>query len=562
MRVLKGILCFFYFIQAAMSVFVLAFLFSPGLREGYAHSRHLANSHPIAPGPISTILLALLFTANAVVFGMALFTVRTGKPSAKYWVILPSLLYLAWAGASLFTTPVHLVGLLLSAFLGVGGLALTWNPNWSKVPASRSPMPKNVGDGTSNLLNKGAQAVSFIGYLAAWWGCDLWMMRLGELRPRGGLLLAIVLGILVTLVHELGHATIGLALHMRLRAFLVGPFEFRIREGNWTFRFNLAGLVSKGGATGVVPSTANQPRWHQVLMIAAGPATNLYVGLIAIGFAWACSVSGGENLNYVYPLGLFAAFNFVACIVNMIPIRTGDNYSDGAKIFQLLSGGAWADYHRAVAVVSSSLVTPLQPRDYPIDAILSAGKSISKGQIGLLLRLYAYSHYVDSGLINEAGESLLQAEAVYKDSASGIPAELHTAFVFGTAVVRRDAAGTRQWWDRMIARKPTRLNCDYYRAQSALLWMEGDYMKANEMWTKADAMARRLPAAGAYQFDRTCCTLLRQAMDGVPLNTNAPPPKSVAVAAAAPLAAQAPAAQWHFLNPGAPLHPTRPVGSD
>jgi hypothetical protein len=496
----------------------------------------------------------------ALIFGMAYFTVLLGKHSARYWVILPSLLYLAGAVASLFSTPVRPVSLLISAFLGGGGLALTWNSSWSKVSARQAPMPKNLGDGTSTLLNKAAQVVSVIGYLAAWWGCNLWMIRLGEPLPHGRLFLALVLGFLVTLVHELGHASIGLALHMRLRAFMAGPFEWRIREGKWTFKFNLAGLLTDAGATGVVPTTPTQPRWHPLLMIAAGPGTNLYMGLIALGFAWACSVSGGENLDYVYPLGLFAAFNFVACIVNMIPIRTGDNYSDGAKIFQLLSGGAWADYHRAVAVVSSSLVTPLQPRDYPIDAITSASRTIAKGQMGLLLRLYGYSYYVDSGLFVEAGQSLLDAEAVYKDSASGIPAELHTVFVFGSAVVRRDAAATRQWWDRMMAKKPTRQNCDYWRAQGALYWIEGNLSKAEEAWTAANALALRLPSAGAYEFDRTCCTFLRQAMYGKPLDTKAPPPKATPIAA--PVAAQAPVTQWHFLNPGAPLGPSRTTGSD
>ena len=561
MRSIKRILCFFYFIQAAGCALALALVFNPAFWEGYARSRHYTRSLSIPSGPLALLPIALILGAIAVIYGMAFFTVLLGKRTARYWVILPSLLYLVGAGASLFASPIRPVSMLLSAFLGVAGLALTWNSSWSKVPGREVPMPKNVGDGTSTLLNKGAQAVAVIGYMAAWWGCDLWMVRLGEPRPRGGILLAVVLGFLVTLVHELGHATIGLALHMRLRSFMAGPFEFRIREGKWTFRFNPAGLLTDAGATGVVPSTANQPRWHPLLMIAAGPVANLYMGLIAIGFAWACSVRGGENIDYVYPLGLFAAFNFVSCVVNMIPIRTGNNYSDGAKIFQLLSRGAWADYHRAVAVVSSSLVTPLQPRDYPIDAIQSAGKTISKGQMGLLLRLYGYSHYLDSGQFSLAGESLLQAEAVYKDSASSIPAELHTTFIFGNAVVRRDAKAAREWWDRMIAKKPTRQNCDYWRAQSALHWIEGDLTRGFEAWTKANALAQQLPSAGAYEFDRTCCTLLRQAMDGKPLDTKAPPPKT-APAVAAPVIAQAPATQWHFLNPGAPLGPSRTTGSD
>jgi hypothetical protein len=560
MRALKGILCFFYFLDAAIPAIAVAFLLNPRFRESYAHSHHYTQYRPLPSDPAGLLSIALLLGAATLIFGMAWFTFLTGKRSARYWVILPSAIHLVGAGAALFSTPVRPVSVLIGAFVGIGGLALTWNSRWSKVPGRQTPMPKNVGDGTSNLLNRGAQAVAVIGYIAAWWGCDLWMIRLGEPRPRGGLLLAVLLGFLVTLVHELGHTTIGLALHMRLRAFMAGPFEFRIRDGRWTFRFNPAGLLSEGGATGVVPSTPNQPRWHPLLMIAAGPAANLYTGLIALCFASAFSVSGGENLEYVYPLGLFAAFNFVACIVNMIPIRTGSGYSDGAQIYQLLSRGAWADYHNVTALVGSSLVTPLQPRDYDIEAIQRAGRTIAKGPAGLLLRLYAYNYYLDCGQFSEAGQSLLDAETIYNDSASGVSAELLTVFVFGNALVRHDAAATRQWWDRMMAKGCKRKNDDYWRAKSAVSWMEGNKTLADEAWTHANTMTQRLPSAGAFQFDRTCCALLRQALDGKPLNTNAPPPKPAQATAAQ--VTQQPAVQWHFLNPSSPHAQSPTPGSD
>jgi hypothetical protein len=91
--------------------------------------------------------------------------------------------------------------------------------------------------------------------------------------------------------------------------------------------------------------------------------------------------------------------------------------------------------------------------------------------------------------------------------------------------------------------------------------MEGNPSKANEAWTNANALAQRLPSAGAYDFDRTCCTLLRQAMDGLPLDTKAPPPKAAPVAAA-PVVAQAPAVQWHFLNPSSTHAQSPTPGSD
>jgi len=54
---------------------------------------------------------------------------------------------------------------------------------------------------------------------------------------------------------------------------------------------------------------------------------------------------------------------------------------------------------------------------------------------------------------------------------------------------------------------------DYWLAASALLWIEGNLKDANESWEKAHALAQQLPQAGAYEFDRYCCSLLRKALD-------------------------------------------------
>jgi hypothetical protein len=43
---------------------------------------------------------------------------------------------------------------------------------------------------------------------------------------------------------------------------------------------------------------------------------------------------------------------------------------------------------------------------------------------------------------------------------------------------------------------------------------------------RATSLRKKLPHAGAYEFDRTCCNLLRQAIDATPggQQTIAPPP--------------------------------------
>jgi hypothetical protein len=436
--------------------------------------------------------------------------------------------------------PNHFVSALMPLAMGLAGPIVTWRRSSLTLPAQQTVMPKIAGDGTSNLLNRVGQVFAAAAYLGAWWGCGYWVMHTGLPRPDHGLLILFIAGFLSTLVHELGHTIVGLAVDMRLRAFVAGPFQFRIRSGKWTFRFNLAGILTDEGATGVVPSSANQPRWQTIAMIAAGPITNLYCGIIALAFAYAFSTSGSTNPGLAYPFALFGLYGLIGFVVNFIPLRTGTNYSDGAKIFQLLSNGPWADFHCAVSVVTSSLVTPVRPRDYNIQTILRAAQGISQGTTGMILRLWEFNHFLDAGRVQEALQALEDAERVLKASAVNIPAELYTVFVFGHAYAGRDAASARQWWDAMQAKKPTNFNVDYYRAESALHWIEGDLIQANTAWMKSNELAQNLPHAGEYEFDRTCCTLLREAIDATPGGQ----------LSVAPSLAAAPeqSSQWSFLR--------------
>ena len=543
MRAIKSLICWIYAIQAAFFLLVLAGIFMAGPHSHYAHGHRSLAVNAVAAG----------FTmAVSVIFGMAWWTVLRGKSSARFWIILPSLTYIAIGIGIVYRYPAHFVNALMPLAMGLAGPIVTWRRSSLVLPAQEAVMPKIAGDGTSNLLNKCGQIFAAAAYLAAWWGCGYWLMHSGLPRPSHGLLILFTAGFLSTLVHEIGHTIVGLAVHMRLRAFVAGPFQWRISDGKWRFRFNPAGLLTDEGATGVVPSSPHQPRLHQIVMIAAGPVTNLYCGLIALGFAYAFSTPANASPGLAYPFALFGLYGLIGFVFNLIPLRTGSNYSDGAKILQLLSNGPWADFHRAASIVTSSLVTPLHPKDYDIQTIQRASTGIAQGNVGMILRIWAYSHFLDSGRIPEAVQALEDAEQVFHASSVNMPAELYTVFVFGNAYARRDAASARRWWDAMQARKPASFNVDYYRAESALCWIEGNLAQANTAWARSNELAQQLPHAGAYEFDRTCCNLLRQAIDTTPGGQLALAP--------VPAAAQEQSYQWIFLSDaGTPQQPSPAV---
>jgi hypothetical protein len=517
-RLLCGCFSFLALIFLLVSVSTVPHILHPAYPHAYLHTPR---------GTVAMLLgklvLALPLPLGAL-YGMASWTVTRGKPGARAWAIAASVTLLLLCVPVTFVTIYvakhasfrqmpgnFLIFNAIALAFGIAGL-VAFGPRDAAAASQRPPKPPRIaGDGTSQLLDVLVSVLSFAGYVAAmrWWWRWGQAHRLVH-RPNGLLLIAAALLISVAL-HEAGHTLVGLALGMRLRAFIVGPFQWRIRNGKWKFQFIPAKFLSAGGATALVPTDPQQSREKWIGMIAAGPLANLCTGLIAAGTVL---MAKGRPYEHAWGfLAMFATMSLITFAVNLIPIRPDSTYSDGAKIFQILSGGPWADYHQAISNATSSLVTPLRPRDYDIQTIQRAALTFTTGFQGLMLRLFMHTHFLDLGRVPEAAYALAQAEEVLRESALDITAGLHTVFVFGNAYTRRDAAAARSWWERMQAKKPTDFNVDYWRAKSALHWIEGNLQEAEEAWKKSNDLAQQLPVAGAYDFDRHCCGLLRRALD-------------------------------------------------
>jgi hypothetical protein len=479
-------------------------------------------------GVLSRLMLAMPL-ALAVLYGMAWWANKAGKPSLRAWSIAASLamillsvplsiaacFILTYSSSATSMGFLCFTGLVLA--LGISGLVAFGGPGARNgTPLTSGKPPRLAGDGTSALIDKVAFLLAIAGYCAGGFEWDRWGNAHHLHLTRGYLywLLFVSAMLIDTAMHELGHTTAGIALGMKLRAFIVGPFQWRVRDGRWKFQFVLSKIISAGGATAVVPTNPRQSRLHTVYMIAAGPLTSLCTGLIAMAAALTAKGSPYEPAWQWF--AFIATFGLVSFAVNLVPVRPDALYSDGARIYQLLSGGPWADLHQALSFVGSTTVTPLRPRDYDIEAIQRAAGSFTRGRQALLLRLLASYYFLDSRQVSKACDALADAESIYLESASDIPAELHTDFIFGSAFLRRDAASARLWWDRMETTKPTHFGADYWLARSALLWVENDRNQAREAWEKGNTLAQQLPGAGTYEFERYRYVLVRKVLDAVP----------------------------------------------
>lgn len=524
---LRKFLCWWFGLQAFMfslpAIFTIVFF----LRR--------SNAHGPSPSGRSFVILFAALLLLALPNGMAWWTVKNRKAFARGWAILASFemvlmgllplivmnLPAAYQRHSGHDRPQHFVAVVvIFLVIGVTGLFVFGRRDSMKQsPADPVKPPRIAGDGTSRLLDGIAWIVGIAGYL---WGRHLWVQwgRAHGLIWSSGLsvYLLILAAVLITVVlHESGHVAVGLALGMKLRAFIVGPFHWRIRDGRWKFQFLPAKILSLGGAAGLVPTDPKQSHWREIWMGAAGPLTNLVTGLIVT--VAVLTSAGRPYEQYWQLLALVSTLSLITFIVNLIPLRPESHYSDGARIYQLLAGGPLADLYRVMNLVSSTLVTPLRPRDYDINAIQRAEISFKEGRQALLLRFFASYYFLDHGMISQACAAFIDAESIYSQSALELPAELHTDFVFSSAFLRRDAADARLWWERMEAKKPTHFGVDYRLAQSALFWIEGRKEEAREAWNKGNLLAQKLPAAGCYDFDRYRYSLLRDCIESEVANS-------------------------------------------
>jgi hypothetical protein len=468
-------------------------------------------------GPLigTTLLMAVFDGASAV----AWWTLRKGKPSARGWAIAASVLNLPipafshLRASNVAANLLHVPDVLVGSLIAVAGLVafLPKNALLGKTARARAPKPVRIaGDGTSKLKDHLSQltAIAIVWVSLAWWGqwASAHQLAYPNLLP---FFFQMELAILLTTFgHELGHLVAGWASGKMLRSFQVGPVRWAIRNGGWKFDFNLRKFY--GGSVGMVAPDLRNMRSRQAFLLMGGPVASLVMGSLFVVVAMLAP--GHSWQSYWMFFSMLATFSLSAFVVNLIPIKPESLYSDGAQLYQIVTNGPWARVHFAFAMVTTSLVAPVRPRDFDINVIREAANSVPLGERGLLLRLFACMHYLDSGRIAEGIASMEEAEALYAQSIFEKPQDICAEFVFVNAFYKRDLAAAEMWSRRIEDLRKVDLDADYWRAQSALHWLKSEYKEAREAWERGYALAEKLPSAGTYDYTRTCLEQLRAAL--------------------------------------------------
>ncbi len=155
--------------------------------------------------------------------------------------------------------------------------------------------------------------------------------------------LTLIVLLSITSIHETGHALVGMMCGMKLRAFFVGPFQWRIRDGRWEFEFKPKGLILANGVTALIPGDGKLLPRQYLSMMAAGSISNVLSGSLALLIA----LGSGRALpvQVIGFLTLFGSWSLGLAASNLLPFRTPQGYSDGAIVLQILAEGAFAEFH-------------------------------------------------------------------------------------------------------------------------------------------------------------------------------------------------------------------------
>lgn len=516
MRTLRSTLCTLYAIIGAL-VLVGSIATAPEILSGVERSPGMG---------LFLAAIGLLLPASACLFLLAAIAYWRRWRAARVLCIAVGVMNILVFGAFLFVSVALIyffprlrhdlvpglsmnIPLLLLGVVSIVGFGW-WNPA-KEPPVKRTDRRARKGDGTWSWWNRSYVVAEYVAFFLIWSWLGTWASKAGiPFTGFGTTLFWVMLAtIAVVTVHEAGHALCGLALAYKLRGFYAGPFQWRHMEGRWTFALKPMGFINTGGAAAVVSPRLHEPRWKDMCIVAAGPGVNLVTGPVALWFA--AQMTHGTWERYWFPVAAFGVISLMTVVFNLLPVRAGVQYSDGARLYQALRGGVWYEMYEIYNANAATALTARRPRDQDIDAIqrvLRAGVVLPLHE--LLLHMFAYTYYLDRSMPEEADTELRLAEAALQESESLVSPLLLTYFVRHEAMARRDASRARQWWDRMTQKKLPRMNADYWMAESALCWVEGRKEQSQTAWRRAEERLEQMPDTGTYAFDRDQLAKLKQ----------------------------------------------------
>ena len=274
--------------------------------------------------------------------------------------------------------------------------------------------------------------------------------------------------IVSVLVHELGHVIVGWAAGLRVARVMLGPIEIRDHG-----RPRVRVVPSLQAGVLLVPfdrGAALEPmRWGMIVSTAAGPLIGIASGALIIALAG--GLRFGEPPSVPQAIG---QMSLILGVLNLLPLRTGDQIADGRRLFSLLMRTRESAHILAATLMVGEALSGRRPRDWDPDLL----KVMQRAPDEVFARLCLYEAAIDRGEIEAGGRHLDAAVALRRDKWNGDDAILFTEAAYYIARHRGDARAARALLSLADAGRVV----DFLRAraEAAVLCAEGRALEGRQ----------------------------------------------------------------------------------
>lgn len=206
---------------------------------------------------------------------------------------------------------------------------------------------------------------------------------------------ALLLGVLV---HELGHASMGIAVGFRILRFASWPVEFRRAPSGWTVHPHV-GFSGPLGMVAGYPVASGHFAVRTAAFTAAGPVASLLFAAAA-HTDWAAAF----QIPWWIDIDLVALVSLTLGVNSLFPYQR----SDGALLLELLRGSAETTRLSAIFALRDASFTGIRPRDLDPGLIAAAATQPDSTAASLAGQAFHYNWLIENRRLEEAERVVLE----------------------------------------------------------------------------------------------------------------------------------------------------------
>jgi len=258
------------------------------------------------------------------------------------------------------------------------------------------------------------------------------------------ILIYILAFVLAIVLHELGHLLAGWTVGFHFSSITVGPFSARLEYGR--LRIQVRRTLPAGGYAGMHVDRIRRLRRRLLIFTFAGPLANLVSAALTAALASSLSAQPGWLSTFCE---IFWMISVILGLSNLLPIRLGVLYPDGARIRMLLSSRDKSRRWMSLTAIGAQSQAGVRAKQWRRTWLEAAGK-IHDGTVddfaGNWIAYFAANDRKDAPVAAAHLERCLALSNLLGPSLQDFVALEAAVF---TAWFRQNAATAQRWFDQV-----------------------------------------------------------------------------------------------------------------